>query len=353
VLDETGVPQQPAVRTGDHRVFYAQRDDVTGIHYYQPAVGKKTDSFGLKSGWFGRDTYEDNDSYTIKVPTYPTDWNLLGVGVVSSSFGAYGSSLTGVTFTVTRYRGIKLQGPISVVPYYEPIWTETPLPPRLANFRAAINPVQGRLIQHREVFTGEIVRQQTGKNLVGYLYRDANGVIARNASDLPYGVLGSDFDPTNPPASFSSLASPSMDFYAYPADIVLCPSVPSQAQCQSIPWNDTLDANAPFAPAQLRQPTQVDLHTFGHCYLTKALNQPGGRYRTYLNYGTTYAEPTSIAVDEATGMTFYTQTPPPAGDQDTPPATEESPTPLSGFAQLPDPKLSPPTNKLVWIVVVY
>jgi hypothetical protein len=92
-----------------------------------------------------------------------------------------------------------------VVPYYEPIWTDTPVEPRLAHFRAVTNSRQKRLVQHRQLHEGEVIREQTGMRLVGYVYRDANGVIARNIFYLtPYsyypsrsfGALGPEFDPS-------------------------------------------------------------------------------------------------------------------------------------------------------------
>ena len=372
VLDETGVPQQPAVRATDHRVFYAQHDETDLVHYYQPKFGKLAESFGSSSGWSGQDTYEDNDSYTILKPQVPQSWNY-GAHSVISRVGGFGSGVTMTTRFPQISTEIRLQGPITVIPYYEPVWTDVALPPRLTSFRAVVNPAQGRLVQHCERFSGELVRQQTGARVAGYLYRDANGVLVTNGGSMPaysgrtyayttgssaptpvsYSQLGADFDPANPPASFAALTDANASFYVLPDNIVADPTHRFTAKSQAVHSNSSLDPQAPFVAAQLRLPTQVDLHTFGHRYLTTTLNQPGGRYRNYSKYGTGYAVPSAIAVDNSTGVTFYTQTPPPASDENSTPATSDSAAPLSGFYPVPDPKLPRPTGVSVWIVMVY
>ena len=341
VLDETGVPQQPAVLSSNHRLFYAERDEPDTVHYFQPALGKKPESFGSYSGWGGTDTFEDNDSYPIEKPDYP--WS----GVVTLTAGGWTWTNPPLPFF------IKLNGPITIVPCYKPIWTDAQLPPRLASFRASTDPRQSRLVQHCEIFSGEAVRQQTGSELMGYLYRDANGTLVTKALSTPpsgfvlYPRLGLDFDPTNPPASFAALANANGNFSAYPQDVAQDPTHAHPALATDIPAQFSTDPNAPLLPAYLRLPSQVDLHTFGHKYSSNSIDQPGARYRSYSAYGTSYAIPSSLAVDSYSGAVFYTQAQPPATDQFTVPAPSKD-----AFSPVLDPKL-PPARAKVWIVMVY
>ena len=351
VLDETGVPQQPAVRPADHRVFYAQRDEPDMVYYFQPVLSGSADLSGSFAGWSGADSYEDNDSYPIEKPDYPESWSSYGsceCGFICVGGGWGGNFMPDY--------GVKLRGPIEIVPYYQPVWTDIPLPPRLAGFRAVMNSAQGRLVQHRVVFSGEVIRKQTGATVAGYLYRDANGVLVESGNggnfEVWYGQLGSDFNPANLPPNLAALSATDCVFYAMPSSIVADPTHTNPIGSLDMPSNSSLSPNSPFAADQLRLPTQVDLHTFGHRYLSPTRNQPGGRYRSYYQYGTDYAVPSSIAVHPS-GVTLYTQTQPPASDQYSMPTQSDAASPLSGFFQTPDPKLTVFSPALVWIVMVY
>lgn len=344
VLDETGVPQLPAVRATDHTVFYARRDELTKLRTFRPVGDGKMEILGSVSGWSGADTYEDHDRYKIKIPTYPGDWG-------------NSDSQTGNASLIATYVGfgsIRLKGPITVVPYYEPVWTDTSMPARLAHFRALVNLKQNRLVQHREIYEGEIFREQTGKRIVGYLYRDASGVLARRGSSAElffvfpgateqvrsYATLDDTFDPANPPPDFASLADPNASFYVLSTDIVA---------------GATTDANTPFIAAHLRLPTAVHSRTFGHRYDTLSINQPGGRYRDYHNYGTSFAALSSIAGDAPSGVTFYTQAPDPSDSEDILSPTYDFFTtpPFPAFRAPSDFKSWPAWWPRVWIVMVY
>ena len=254
---------------------------------------------------------------------------------------------------------IALKGPITVVPVCAPIWEDTALPPRLTRFRALLSPRDGRLITHTERCAGEIVRKQTGKTLVGYLYRDANGVLAKRGYSMQsWGPEGDHLYPelgANDLPDYSALADPGVSFYVYPGDI-LSPGglwVSTSFMPDGIPASYSTDPAAPFVPAQLRLPTSVSVRTFGHNFLSFGLDQPGARFQHYRNYGTDYAIASAIAVDRPTGATFYTQAPPPAKNQDTLSYRERySDPPLAGFRPEPDPKLESPELD-VWIAMVY
>ena len=340
VIAETGVPQLPAVSLTDHTVYYARRDGLNMVRTYRPATESKAEAFDSVSGWSGTDTYEDHDRYTIKQPCYPSGWGSYGLSV----------SFTNSGFQFSVSSTVQLKGPITVIPYYEPILTNTPLPPRLAHFRAVLNPRQNRLVQHREIYEGEVVRTQTGKRIAGYLYRDADGVLAtsgKSRSGTVYPALGDSFDPANPPASFAALADPASDFIAVESNTSL-------GSLSGVPTTATTDPNAPFVAPHLRLPTSVRVRTFGHRYDTYTANQPGGRYRNYSDRGTSFAELSSLAVDTASGITFYIQAPPPATRDDAATFTEtHSSPPLAGFRAASDFKLYRPDWRTVWIVMVY
>jgi hypothetical protein len=348
VLAETGVPQQPAVFTVNHRVFFALRYEPETLHYYQPARGKAPEYFGVIHGWSGQDTWDDNDSYTIKVPQYPSGW--LGFGLEITYTLSGNSSYWNQPWIVSPYH-VTLKGPISVVPYYSPVFTDTALPPRLAGFRVAINSRQGRLVQHWDRYEGEVLRQQTGTSLAGYLYRDANGVVVTSGSNYP--KLDIHFDPANPPANFAALSDPNVTFFASSDNVVADPTLAHTPASKDVPSNSTLDAAAPFAPAQLRLPAFVASRTFGHRYTLPTVNQIGARYRHYSNYGTNYAMPSGIAVDNASGVTFYTQAAPPSESESWAPFVADTLPPLSGFRVMPDPKWQRTDTPRVWIVMVY
>ncbi len=102
-----------------------------------------------------------------------------------------------------------MSGPVTVVPYYEPIWEENELPPRLANYRALIDPKDGTLIQQRVRYAGEKQRVQIGKK-VSYFYQGADGTYAASLAGGIYPGrlfprLDETFDPANPPDGFAEL----------------------------------------------------------------------------------------------------------------------------------------------------
>jgi hypothetical protein len=253
---------------------------------------------------------------------------------------------------------VRLQGPITVVPYYEPIWAEKPMPPRLGGFRAVMNPRQKRLVQHRLSLEGEVVREQIGQRLAGYLYRDTNGVLAKSGSSATsrfmmgpsienYRALSADFDPATPPANHGTLASTTVAFFAEKADTTLA------TQDSTIPTNWSTDAQAPFVPAYLGLPSAVRLRTFGHSLRSAEAPQSGGRFRNYLGKGTSYGVASSVAVDGRSGVTFYTQAQEPLNPEaNALRETEHTTPPLVGFGKPPDPKASAKRGS-VWIVMVY
>ncbi len=382
VLDETGVPQQPAVRATDHRVFFAKREGTRLVHFYQPATASAPDSFGQNDGWSGQDTWEDNDSYRIVAPTYPGGWGgWSSSGSVTITWGNWGSP----QILFGGY-DVALKGPITAVPYYAPVWNDVALPDRLTSFRAVINPKQSRLVQHREIFRGEIAREQTGLKVAGYLYRDANGVFATEVASSEAAVtyphvltlgqsqlhppLGATFDPANPPASHALLAAADGFFYAKQASVVIHPTFPGLAKSNFKLADFTLAADTALLPPQLRGPSAVHLRTFGHRFASTEIDQPGGRYRSYLKYGTQYSVPSGVAVDGATGVTFYTQAPPPDPNSNTEVvssngllsgaiishvgSTSPPPTPqFTGPRAESDVKHPRPPTPQVWIVMVY
>ena len=365
VLDETGVPQLPAVMPALHTLCFAKRDAPDALYFYQPKTHKLSETFfGPVKGWFGAPTYEDAPNYVIKQPQYPAQWSSPN----SSFLGTFVLSEHG-SLTVWPIDLPSLQGPITVVPYYEPIWTDVAMARRLIYFSAQFNSRQSRLNQHREIATGEVVRTQIGQRLAGYLYKDANGVLAISGQSdasfwrwdssitINYPVMGPTFNAQNLPPEIAALNSVTAKFYTDDA-------VTSRASTQLGPdasitglpsWYSTNPA-APFVQAYLRQPTDLTLSTFGHSYLSNTKNQPGARYRNYSGIGTDYAIPSSLAIDPNTGWTFYTQPPAPAVIESiswlslTAPQTTP---PLTGFLPEPDPKLPVPKFPQVWINVVY
>jgi hypothetical protein len=235
------------------------------------------------------------------------------------------------------------------------------MPPRLTRFRALLSPRDGRLITHTESCAGEIVRKQTGRTLVGYLYRDANGVLAKRGfskQSFGYAVEGDHLYPelrANDLPDYLALADPNVSFYVYQEDIVSPGGdwVSTSFMPDGIPAYFSTNPFAPFVPAQLRLPTSVSVRTFGHDFLSAALDQPGARFQHYRNYGTDYAMPSAIAVDRPTGVTFYTQAATPAKNQDALYYREKySDPPLAGFRPEPDPKLEAPESD-VWIAMVF
>ncbi len=367
VLDETGVPQLPAVMPLLHTLCFARRDAPDDLYFYQPKFYKFAETFlGKVKGWAGTPTYEDSPNYVIKQPQYPAQWSSSDNN--SSSFmGSFTINNDGVLWWLIGLPS--LQCPITVVPYYEPIWTDVAMPRRLLYFSAQFNNRQSRLNQHREIATGEVVRTQTGRRLAGYLYKDANGVLATsgqsNASSgrwdssptIIYPVMVPTFDAQNLPSEIAALNSTTAQFYSdnavtSRASTQLGPNAPAN---QLPSWYST-NPNAPFVQAHLRQPTNLTLSTFGHSYISHTTNQTGARYRNYSGIGTGFAIPSSLAIDPNTGLTFYTQPPAPAiieeGSWSSLSAPQSTP-PLAGFQPEPDPKLPEPPSSQVWIDVVY
>jgi hypothetical protein len=365
VLADTGVPQQPAVRLADHRVFYAGLYSGTSISVFQPARNTPFGgAFEIRDGWASQDTWEDHDQYNLRKPQYPESWGF------EMSFTSL-TYLGGLNWysSYLSYEPVSLPGPITIVPYYKPIWQELPvMSSRIGAFRAVVNPKQGRLVQHREIWNGEVARQQIGKELAGYLYRGANGVLAMRgtAGFNPKAQIGSGYacpkldstvDLANVPDYFAQLADPAITFVAYrsettAADFVLGDpgSFPNQ-----IPPYYSVNADAPFVRPYLQQPTQIVTRTLGHQYTSTRVDQPGGRYRRYRGAGTSLAAETALAVDLATGVTFYTQaaTPPTTMEEKWKGTVAQTNPPLAGFLPIPESKLPVPADRSVWIVMVY
>ncbi len=354
VLDETGVPQQPAVRMTDRRLFYAQRDEPQIVRFFQPAWGKRTEAFGSETGWAGADTWEDKP-YPIRKPDYPSFWT-------------GGSVETNANFPFPS--GVALPGPITIVPFYQPIWTDTAFPPRLARFRAVVNGTQSRLVQHRLWVNGETLRTQTGQQLAGYLYRGANGVFALRGQSssyewIPatsYPQLPASFNPANPPADFANLASPTVSFFA----LKMATTLPVDTSTdrldgtRDIPTDATVNAQSPWAAPYVRPPASVKSSNFGHNYISRALNQTGGRFQRYDRAATGLAASSQLAVDAPTGASFYTQAPAPTkpsvtifgATYDVVAPADFGANPLSAFGRSSEGKYVSPRHP-VWIVFVY
>lgn len=348
VIDETGVPQLAAVRETDHTVFYARRDGLNVVRTYRPATAGRGELFGTESGWSGADTYEDNDSYHINVEAIQSALQsaFLVVRTNSSSFTIFSVSgnLSGIQ--ITDNGDLKLTPPITVIPYYVPIFSSETLNPRLTHYRAVLNPKMKRLVQNREISSGEVAVWQTARQLAGYLYRDANGVLAVSLG-AAYPALTPSFDLANPPANFANLADPLAQFSAWK-------DATSLGRLAAIPTTATVDPNAPFLPPHLRLPTSVRTRTFGHRYDISVGTQAGGRFRRYDGDGTSYADPSALEVDPLSGLTFYTQATPPVSYEDTVSFTDShSFLPFTGFRYAPDFKQPRLTTKSVWIVMVY
>ena len=364
VIDNTGVPQQPAVRLTDRRVFYVHHDKLASIVFHQPSRARRPEIRGTEEGWSGQDTFVDHHNYVIRAPQYPSSWS-----------GSYGVSVMRVIFSAGPE--IKLQGPITIVPYYEPVWTDAQLPERLVRFRATINARQSRLVQHRLIARGEVVRKQTDQRHAGYLYRDSNGVLAKQIATLglvvqSYGgnfpSLSAQFDPANPPAHFGDLARSDLQFRVskdYTTSL--------EKGNRNLPWmhdydkewvrnpvppHCSLDPAAPWVPAHLRLPNSVQTRTFGHSYRSPLSDQEGGRYRDFPSASTSLAAASQLAVDAPTGVTFYTQAAKPRDNVPTwmagafPRTIEYSSPPLSGFRPEPE-RQWPAAPQSVWIVMVY
>jgi hypothetical protein len=352
VIDETGVPQQPAVRVVEQTVFYAKRDDGRLLRTFKAAGSDEADVFATLEGWSGTDSYQDRGDYEVREPEYPDDWSsFLIIRTNSTTFGnvTAGNGSSGVP-------RIALRAPITIVPVYAPVWTDIAMAPRLTRFRALLSPRDGRLIVHTERCSGEVVRRQSGERVAGYLYRDANGTLvthgySEQSSGSSYSELRAEsYDPGHPPAYLAALATPDAHFYADGENIV---SGGKPVSGSFVRASYSVIPDAPFVPPQLRLPTSVTVRTFGHDYSSSALNQPGARFQHYRNYGTTYAVPSAIAVDRPTGVTFYTQASPRAKDEDSVRFHEEySYPPLAGFRTEPDPKLPNPESD-VWIAMAF
>jgi len=160
---------------------------------------------------------------------------------------------------------------------------------------------------------------------------------------LPYPELGADYDPQNPPANFSQLSRFDLSFY-YTDE--------SQLATASLPREYTLNPDSPFVPPHLRQPTSLSLRTFGHDYSISKESQRGGRYQYYSGPAVTLAVPCSIAVDRATGATFYTQSPRPTASEESLIDWSYDP-PFSAFRPRSEPHYAKPESETGWIVMVY
>lgn len=361
VIADTGVPQQPALKLPNGSVYFATQDSLDGMSVYSEKEGVVTAPAAL-GGSAGASTFEDHERYKVRAPNYPAEWMVGGLfsAVVNSWAGG------GNPWVWLGSLQSPLSPPIEIIPFYEPMWRETPLPSRLTRFRAMLNPKQHRIVQHRQSVDGEIVVEQVGVKIAGYLYRDANGVLSRQVNSF---IPNSAVPATRPQPgedhrSFDELTeeiSPEA-LLTYSAELSITDRAFTSAEMDravsSVLDGCSLDPGSPFVPAYLRKPKTVSVKTFGHKFTSPKQNQTGGRYRVYSDHATSLSVPSSIAVDRRTGATFYTQAPsplPPYGTgavDDSPPRASNDPASFT-FQAAPDPKFPQAEQGTVWIVLVY
>ena len=353
-VDQTGVPQVPAVRAPYHQVYYTRSNELKQTQWSQPKQKPSANNFvfasGMETNWQGADTFVDDSSYPV---------NLDPVNYYGSWFSSvYDSS---VTMTVGgRYYDTGWfndtyhpKPPFRLADATVPVWETTAIPERIVEVSAAASVLRGELAQQRASNQAGTGYSATGWSHVDHVYADARGAYfklgAGATSELSYGLATSIastpttisidgqtfYDPLSVPTSAGSLSPRPLVTIGPPAaDRVVTGAyftIPKTmaGTLQSVLANaDAVEGTTSPQPSPRLVVNGAKLTTFGHPVSNhKGIALSGGRYQTYTSADYQGAMAGGIACDSRSKLVLYTQAPP-AGVQ-------------------------PYTTNQVWVVAVY
>lgn len=359
LIDKTSLPQRPAVRNSDHRVFYARRQDLNQSRWFQPnakpftttrnAKGKPvanltnllpqdaTKGLGYKELGQERDTYVDDQNHIINWnPNYAKGWKSTSQRWTngSISFTSIGGN-NDISFSL--YDSSNL----TAVDCFIPEWTAETVPPHIKSYHSTMDQRRGDLVHQVAMSEISLAYRATAWVHVPNIYQRADGKFVKHTTTLAessaqvWSLIGGTWTSESKQGSihiqgrqFTSLQEAAGNRFA------------------------TLDANA-SGPAPFLGSSASTVKTMGHSMnpkVTKPL--PGRRYQNYTETQQEQSDTGGIATDPASTFVFYTQTPTPSlSYSDTwfnwylPPST--------GTDSAPTPAKAPAPKGQVWIVVIF
>lgn len=359
LIDKTSLPQRPAVRKSDHRLFYARRDDIDQSRWFQPnakpftttrntqgkAVTNLTNllpqdptmGLGYKELAQERDTYLDDQNYVINWnPNYARGWKR------TSDSWTYGSStwtwIGGSNYTIpSLYDSSNL----TAVDCFIPEWNAEPVPPQIKSYHSTMDQRRGDLVH--QVARSEIglVYRATAWVHVPNIYQRADGKFVKLTTTLAessaqvWGPIGGTWTSETKQGSiyieerqFTSLQQAAGNRYA------------------------TVDANA-VAPAPFLGSSASTVKTMGHSMnpkVTRILS--GRRFQFYSDTQEGQSETGGMATDPTSTFVFYTQAPNPSPSSSSIWFNDYSPPPTWADSAPAEAKPPLPSGQ-VWIVVIF
>jgi hypothetical protein len=359
LIDKTALPQRPAVRNSDHRVFYARRDEVNQSRWFQPntrpfTTTKNTQGkaitlltnllpqdaskgLGFKDLTQEQDTYVDNENYEINWnPNYARGWlktyDWISAGMIDTLIFGGGMNLLLTTYDNTN---------LTAVDCFVPEWTTEAIPPRIQSYHSAMDQRRGDLVHQAAKAASGLVYRASAWVQVPNVYQRADGKYVKLAAPLSqssaevWSLTGGVW------SSETRLGSVNIIDYEFKS---LDQAVGNRYA--------TVDANA-AAPAAFLGPTASSVKTHGHSMNPKVIKPLlGRRFQNYTNTQEEQSDTGGISTDPASTFVFYTQAPAPdpssnsywyGSYRQTPPWIDSAPTAATAPA---------PTGQ-VWIVVIF
>lgn len=360
LIDQTALPQRPALQKSNHRLFYARRDDVNQSRWFQPnskpftttknAAGKavaaltdllpqdSTRGLGFKPLDQELDTYQDDQNYSINWnPNYAKGWQ-------KTSRGSYYLGSTSQTYNWHFSQPLNVpvytSNELTAVECYIPEWVSEVVPPRLTGYRSLMDQRRGHLVHQTSKAESGFVHRAVGWVPVNYVYRRADGryvklgkpieEITSNVWRYNYETQTSYFETVKGAAlqdsEFTTLVNAVGNRFA------------------------TLDASAAITEVFLG-PAESSIRTLGHPMNSNYFGLFWGR--RYQNYSDTQEQQSAtggIATDPKSSFVFYTQAPDP---------TQARLFSMIQAGRIPNNDSAPPASivpdpsGMVWIVVIF
>ncbi|MDH4476697.1 MAG: hypothetical protein QE274_09485 [Verrucomicrobiaceae bacterium] len=359
LIDKTSLPQRPAVRKSDHRVFYARRQDVNQSRWFQPntkpftttknAKGKAvanltnllpqdpTKGLGYKELGQERDTYVDDQNHVINWnPNYAKGWKR-----TSDSWTSGSSTWTWIGRPNYTIPSLYDSSNLTAVDCFIPEWTAETVPRHIKSYHSTMDQRRGDLVHQVAMSEISLAYRATAWVHAPNIYQRADGKFVKLTTSL-----------AESSAQVWSLIGGTWTSESKQGSIYLYGQQFTSLQEAAGNRFATLDANA-SGPAPFLGSSASTVKTMGHSMnpkVTKTLL--GRRCQNYTETQQEQSDTGGIATDPASTFVFYTQAPTPSlSYSDTwfnwylPPST--------GTDSAPTPAKTPAPKGQVWIVVIF
>ena len=321
LVDKTALPQRPSVRTVDHRLFYAKRDNLNQSCSSQPpanpftstknALGKPVtllthlipqdakESVGVKDLDQEIDNFVDDQSYRIDWnPNYAKGWLTPNRG-----YGYFGTVSNTSNRDIIQPVNVPVYNSANLTPVvcYIPEWTSEVIPPRIKSYRSAMDQRRGDLVHQTAKADSGLAYQAINWVAVSNVYKRAIGSYVRLSTSIEEATsMVWNFNPTSNSFVYERINGAALLDSAFGT---LEKAVRNRFA--------TLDSSAPL-PASFLSPRASAITTMGHSMNAQPFSlMLGRRYQNYSEEQEEQSDVGGVATDPASSFVFYTQAPTP------------------------------------------